>query len=99
VKKLTTILEPPQQSNERVRNRMGVQPDPHAPPSIGHSKFTPLPSGGRGLDNVKKTMQLKKRIKKGARVQKVTPPKDPSRDPTWTKEGKQGMGMLIESTP
>jgi hypothetical protein len=37
--------------------------------------------------------------KKGARVQKVTPRKDPSRDPTWTKEGKQGMGMLIESTP
>jgi hypothetical protein len=30
---------------------------------------------------------------------KGTPPKDPSRDPTWTKEGKQGMGMLIESTP
>jgi hypothetical protein len=39
-------------------------------------------------------MLLKKRMKK-ERVQKVTPPEDPSRDPTRTKEGKQGMGRLI----
>jgi hypothetical protein len=41
----------------------GVASNPqYAPRSIGHSKFTPLPTLVVGLDNFVDEMQLKKRI-------------------------------------
>jgi hypothetical protein len=69
-----------------------------------HSKFTPLPLGGRGLDVVNPEMMLKKLIIKGARVKKknkMNPQKkEPSRDPTRTMEGQKRHGKVdCQSTP
>jgi hypothetical protein len=87
---LTTIPRASSTINQRERERregIGVQPKPHAPRSIGHSKFTPLPSGGRGLDVVNPEMMLKKHIIKGARVKKKKKD-EPSKERTFKRSNK-----------